>query len=393
MTRTSHYLSIVVLLAIAAMASAQSVSRTTFNALQDVQEMMDAEQYDQALARLEQLAVATADNPYDFALTNQYLAHVSVIVDNPDRARAALQAALATEGLPPDLRGDMNLFYGTVLIGDEEYELARAALEEWFALAPLPQPSQIFSLAYANYQTRNLPRAEELVARAIGETAEPQESWYQLHYRVLFEQKKFGEARSVLEGLIERAPLTPLYWRMLASHHFEIEGSSDGLAALMIAYSNDLLESETDLRQIVSLWGYIDAPEKGARLLEEWLESGRLETDAESLKQLGNLWLLARERDHATAVLARAAAMEPDGSTYEMLGSIYFEEEEWLLAYDAYQSALRQGDLEQPSRVSLLAGISAFRAGNENDARRALEVAAEDEELEAQARSVLRQLR
>ena len=373
--------------------SAQSVSRATFNALQDVQEMMDAEQYDQALARLEALVIETEDNAYDFALTNQYVAHISVLVDNPARARTALQAALSKDGLPPELRGDMNLFYGTILIGDEEYELARVALEEWFALAPLPTPTQIFSLAYANYQTGNLPRSEELAARSIGESTEPQDSWYQLYYRVLFEQKKYDHAESVLLGLIERDPVNPLYWRMMASHHFELEDSNDGLAALMIAYSNELLEAETDLRQIVSLWGYIDAPEKGARMLEGWLEDGRLETDAETLKQLGNLWLLARERDNATAVLSRAASMEPDGSTYQTLGGIYFEEEEWALAYDAYRSALSQGELDEPSMVQLLAGISAFRARNEDDARRALEAAAEDDELRSQAESVLRQMR
>ena len=43
--------------------------------------------------------------------------------------------------------------------------------------------------------------------------------------------------------------------------------------------------------------------------------------------------------------------------------------------------------------VQLLAGISAFRAGNEDGARRALEAAAKDDELRAQAESVLRQMR
>ena len=171
-----QWLALIALLAVATSASAQgikttssaqSVSRATFNALQDVQAMMDAEQYDEALARLEALVIETEDNAYDFALTNQYVAHISVLVDNPGRARTALQSALSKEGLPPELRGDMNLFYGTILIGDEEYELARAALEEWFALAPLPTPTHIFSLAYANYQTANLPRADLFTGLAV----------------------------------------------------------------------------------------------------------------------------------------------------------------------------------------------------------------------------------
>lgn len=380
------------LLLAAAGASAQSVSRPTFLALEKVQKMMEAEEYQQALVDLEALAVKTRDNPYDFALTNQYLAHISVILDNPARARTALEAALSSDELPDDLVTDMNLFYGTVLLGDEDYPLALEALEKWYALAKLPQPSQIFSLSYANYQNGNIARSEELAARAIAEEPEPPEPWYQLYYRTLFEQRKFAQAEAVLKGLIERSPLEETYWRMLASHYFEVEQSQDGLAALMIAYANDLLESRTDLRQIVSLWGYIDAPEKGARLLEEWLASGRVESDAETLKELGNLWLMARERKNATGVLTEAAKLEPDGKTFELLGGIYFEDEDWDAAYDAYENAIRQGDLEEPKRVSLLAGISAFRAGNAGAARKALEIAAQDAELRPQAQSILRQL-
>ncbi len=383
---------LVVLLLSGVDAYAQSVTRPTFLKLQDVQKMMEAEQYEEALVDLEALAIRTQDNPYDFALTNQYLAHISVILDDTARASAALLAALSNEGLPPEIRTDMNLFYGTVLLGDEEYELALEALEEWYALAKLPLPSQIFSLSYANYQNGNIPRSEELVERAIGGEAEPPESWYQLYYRVLFEQKKYDNAEAVLKGLIERKPMGETYWRMLAAHYFELEESNGGLAAMMIAYNNDLLEADTDLRQVVSLWGYIDAPEKGARLLEEWLASGRLEPDAESLKQLGNLWLMARERENAIGALTKAAEFEPDGKTYELIGGIYFEDEEWGSAYTAYENAIRQGDLEEPLRVSLLAGISAYRAGNNEDAKEALEVAAEDEALREQAESILRQL-
>lgn len=373
-------------------AAAQSVSRSTFNALQRVQKLMETEEYDEALVELEELVVKAQNNPYDFALANQYLAHISVIRDDNARARRALEAALSNEGLPPETLAELNVFYGTVLLDAEEFELALEALETWFSLASKPLPSQVFSLAYANYQNGDLARAEELIERAIGEALTIQESWYSLYYRVLFDLKKYDDAEIVLKGMIERVPDNETLWRMLASHFMQLEESSQGLAAMMIAYMNEFLESDSDLRQIVALWGYIEAPEKGARLLDAWLQSGRLETNAESLKQLGNLWLLARERDKALTALTEAAGLSPDGKTYELLGGIYFEDEQWSDAYDAYQNALEEGDLDEPLRVSLLAGISAFRAGNSDGARRALEIAAEDEELRPQAESVLREL-
>jgi len=357
--------------------------------------MMEEERYEEALTELEALSEKTAEIPYDFALTNQYLAHVSVILDNPARAQSALQAALANEGLPPEVRQNMNLFYGTVLLSNEEYELALEALEEWYALAELPLSSQIFSLAYANYQNGNLPRAEELVDQAIGVSDAPMVSWYQLLYRVLFDQKKYARAEVVLKILIDREPTNVAHWRTLASHYLQLEDSSDGLATMMIAHINEMVESETDFRQIVSLWGYIDAPEKGARLLSDFIDDGRIEPDPETLKQLGNLWLMARERDNAIDVLTEAAKVAPDGRTYELLGGIHFDNEDWDLAYAAYQDAIREGDLDEPLRVSLLAGICAYRADRFDDARQALEAAAEsdDEELREQAEQFLREIR
>lgn len=391
-----HKVCAVIILCLAGLAAyGQSVTRSTFRILEEVQAMMEEERFEDARTKLEALSVETTDNPYDFALTNQYLAHVSVLLDDSARAQTALQAALANDGIPPDIRSSMNLFYGTVLLSNEEYELALDALEEWYSLAELPLSSQVFSLAFANYQNGNLERAAELVDKAIGNSNAPQVSWYQLQYRVLFDQKEFQRAEAVLKILIDREPANVSHWRMLASHYLQLEESNEGLAALMVANANELIESESDLRQIVSLWGYIDAPEKGARILTTWIDEGLLEADPDTLKQLGNLWMMARERENALSVLTEAAESAPDGKTYELLGGIYFEGENWDLAYAAYQEAIRLGDLEEPLRISLLAGICAFRAGNFDEARPALEAAAEadDEELRQQAEQILLQIR
>ena len=391
--RTLPLLCAVLLSVLATAVSAQSVTRSTFVQLERVQELMTEENYTEALAILEAHVVKVEKNAYDYALTNQYLAHVSILLGDATRARQALEAALAKEGLPEELRTDMSLFYGTVLMSEEEFGQARDVLETWFAAAPLPQPNQIFSLAYANYMAGDVPRAEELVDRAIGESTDPQETWYQLHYRTLFEQQKYDRAEEVLLGMLDRTPSNPMYWRMLAGHYLHLERSTDGLAALMVAHINGMIDSDSDISQIVSLWGYVDVPEKGARMLDALIEEGKVPSDAESLKRLGNLWLMARERSEALDALTRAAELSPDGKTYELLGGIYFEEEEWDSAYAAYQNAIRQGDLEEPERISLLAGISAYRAGDFRNARTALEAAAKDRTLRPQAESILREMR
>jgi len=375
-----------------AVVHAQSVTRATFSALEDVQEMMEAEQYQEAKSALEALVVKTQELPYDFAVANQYLAHTSIILDDTERARTALEAALKVAELPVETRADMNIFYGTLLLGEAEYDLATSVLEEWYAVAERPKPGQIFSVAYANYMNGDVSRAEFLIEQTLALSKEPKESWYQLYYQILFDLKKFESAELVLMGMITRAPSNVAFWRMLVSHYLQLEESSDALASFMVAYNNDLIDRDSDLEQIVTLYGYIDVPDKAARLLEQWIAEGKIPSDADTLKQLGSMWLMARERKNALTVLEKAAALAPDGNTFVMLGGIFFEDENWSKSYSAYQDALSAGGLDDPLRISLLAGISAYQAGNNEDARQALRAAAESDEYRAQAESLLKQL-
>jgi tetratricopeptide (TPR) repeat protein len=143
---------------------------------------------------------------------------------------------------------------------------------------------------------------------------------------------------------------------------------------------------------MVSLYGHVEIPEKAARLLEQWMADGSLERTPDNLRRLGDLWLLARERARAKAALLEAAGVAPDGRTYELLGGIYLQDEEWERAHEAFAEALALGGLNNPDRVHLLAGLSAQRAGRYAEARESLERAKASEPFRRQAEALLRQL-
>ncbi len=370
-----------------------SAARSTFLKLTEVQKLWEQERYDEAIAELEELAPKTEGKAYDFALTYQYLAHTNILAGRPERARPALERALSVSGLPLQTEADLRLFYGQVLAGDEEFEMARDNLEFWLEnTATPPQPSQIFYVAYANYQTGNIDRARPLIERTINEVETPNDTWNRLYYQILFDQKQYDDALYVLKELLARNVDDASYWRLLVNHHMQREDGRAALTALAIAYLQGLLDKPDDLKRLISMYGYVEIPEKAARLLEEYMQDETLPSDPDTLRQLGDLWLLAREREKAKGVLQRAAAVAPDGRTYQLLGGIFFEDEQWRDAHASFVRALELGGLEEPDRVQLLAGICAYRAGMRNEARAALEAASKSDALRSQAESFLARL-
>lgn len=384
---------IIMLLLPLTLPAQQSVTHSSFKVINEVQELMEAEQFSAAIAKLEGLVLETKDKPYDNAVANQFLAHSSVMVEDTPRALRALKEALEAPGLPENLIADLKLFYGSLLLGEEQFEAAAEMLEAWLAIVPRAKPRQLFSVAYARYMSGSLDRAEELIKRTLAQAGDnARESWYQVYYRILTDLGKHKQAETVVMTMISRNPDNELNWRLLASHYLQFDRNNEALTALMLSYFQGLIDKPADLKQIASLYSYIDVPDKAARLIEGWVEDGRIEADIETTTQIANLWLLARERGKAKKAFLQAAAEAPTGELYATLGGIYFEDEDWSAAFGAYQQALDLGGLEETQRIYLLAGISAFRAELTDEAVLMLNKASESPQFKKQAQSIIRKI-
>ena len=379
----------------AAVAADSKASRTTFVRLMDVQELWEEERYDEAVEKLEELIEATRSKPHDFALANQYLAHTAVMMGKQENARAPLEAALEISGLPDELVGSLKMFYAQIVLAEEEYDLARRMFDDWLAVVEEPpKPAQLFSVAYANYQSGHLNTAETFISRAVTEAPNPPSNWLRLYYQILFDLEDYAAAKRVVVELLDRDPNDEQYWRLLASHHMRLEDYAPALATLEVASHAGALTEESDLRRIASLYGNLSVPEKAARKLELWLDEQRVESNAETWRRLGDLWMLARERERAKMALWKSLEMRPDAKAWEFLASIHFEDAEWQRSFQAFENtlAMQEAEGEAQYRLQMLTGLTAMRAGERDKAREYLKRAERSEQLRGQVRALLRKL-
>jgi len=378
-----------------AFAAEPQASRSTFVKLMDVQELWEEERYAEAVDRLEELVAATRSRPHDFALANQYLAHTAVMMGRQEDARAPLEAALETTGLPASLEGSLKMFYAQIVLAEEEYDLARRMFNDWLAVVEEPpKPAQLFSVAYANYQSGHLNEAETFISRAVTEAPNPPDNWLRLYYQILFDLEDYAAAKRVVVELLDRDPDNEQYWRLLASHHMRLEDYAPALATLEVASHAGALTEESDLRRIASLYGNLSVPEKAARKLELWLDEQRVESNADTWRRLGDLWMLARERERAKTALWKSLEMRPDAKAWEFLASIHFEDAEWQRSFQAFENtlAMQEAEGEARHRLQMLTGLTAMRAGEPDKAREYLKLAERSDQLRGQVRGLLREL-
>jgi len=270
----------------------ETLSVPTYRKLQRAQEMLDGQQAGTAIEALRGLAAEVAERPYEYAYVMQYLAHAQTLLEQPEAALRTLATALERTDLPPHLALDLRFFQARLLLSEERYEEALAALDAWFAQDPDPLAEAFYYRGMAQYQTGRYAAAQASLERALALADKPERRWREVLLAAYVQGGALKKADGLLTTLISDTPAELLLWRKLASVQLERGDRAAALATLRLAQHLHRLET-TDLDAIASMYATLGMPDKGARLLEAWTAAGLLKPTPERRRYLGELWLLS----------------------------------------------------------------------------------------------------
>ncbi len=357
-------------------------------------ELLGAGNSREAISKLGTLARRGNLNAYEKAVIQQMLGFAHLEADDSAKAREAFEAALSFNTLPEQIANGVTMALTQVCLTLQEYECARNHVNKVIENRPDPDPDFLAVAAYVYYELKQYEVAERHIRQAINSSEEPKENWYQILLAIYREQEAWDKAEAILRETVARFPDKGTYWQFLSYVLFMQEKQHEALATLMLAYRLDLVEG-SELERISGFHANLGIPEKAARMLEQWLETGTLEADAERQVLIGRLWLLARERDKAKSHLAKAADSSSDGDIDLLIGKLHYEDQTWDLAVRHLERALDKGELDKgvEPEARLLLGISAYHAGQKNTARAAFEAAGREPRYQDHARYWLNRLR
>ncbi len=351
------------------------VSRKVYKRLNDIQGLIDKKSYTKAVEELESLKGSRL-NPYELALAWQMLGYVYAGQEKVEQAISALEKCLEQKALPPGAALDVQFNLGQLYLVASKYQKASSVLLDWIGKVENPKPDSKYLLSMALMQAGQAENALGWIKAAISGSSRPAESWYQLMLSIQYKLKRYGEAADTIETLVLKFPKKS-YWLQLAAVYSEIKQEQKALAVMELAFQQGMLDTRGEIMNLVSLYDYRGVPFKAAEVLEKGMQSGLVEGNAKTLRQLGETWLRARELKRAADPLEKAAALEKNGQLYLQVAQIHIERQAWGEAIRALRAALDKGGLENPGEAHLLIGVSHFYSRSLVKARAAFEKARE----------------
>jgi tetratricopeptide (TPR) repeat protein len=256
----------------------------------------------------------------------------------------------------------------------EEFEKAVKTLEKWFKEVETPNANAYYLLAAAYYQLDRIKEAIAPAETAIKIAKKPKPPWLQLLVGLYYEIKQYPKAVKPLETLIMIDP-KKAYWTQLSSLYAHLEQEEKSLAVMQLAYAQDYLVKNNDLRALSQLYLYHSLPYRAGLVLEKAHEDGFVKEDATYWEMVANSWLLAREFDRALEPLQTGAEVSEKGDLYARLGQLYLEREQWKDAAEALRNAIDKGGLNDKSTTHLLLAISLYHQKQYQGSIRNLKVA------------------
>ncbi|MET0065162.1 MAG: tetratricopeptide repeat protein [Candidatus Thiodiazotropha sp.] len=354
--------------------------RYTYDYLFMIDALIRHEKYDRAQLELEALLERVKDNPEDVALARQAYGYLHIGRNEFARAIDDFTAALGAGTLPDPVEASLRYTLAQLLYAEARYAEGLEELDLWKRGQQAVSPDAEVLSARFHYALQAWQAAYDALQRAIANSPQPQETWYQMWVGICFEQNWMKQSIPILRQMLERFPDRTQYWQQLANVHLQLGQVSRAVSVLLLADQRNLLDSAGRLR-LARLQLQNQTPYDAARLMETWLQQGKLKASAQHLKLLADAWLLAREPNQALAALQRQASIDTTGEAQLRAGRILFEQDQWSEAAEQLDTGLR---LSETDRFEdwLLLGNAYYRKQQWDAARVALETAlnlAEDE--------------
>ena len=360
-----------------------AMSQQVYEGLTAAQELVEAKQYAQADAAIQQL-LGRGDSlsPYETAQIWNLTAYSYYLQERYSDAIRAYDRVMQQPELPEALVLSTLKTKAQLQFTVEDYQGALATAQDLRRRVSEPSADIYMLIGQAHFQLGDYGAALEPIKTAVDMTRAqgntPKENWLLLLRVIYYEKRDFPNMIAVLEELITHYP-KDTYLLTLAGAHSELEDTKKQLVIVETLYEAGFIKAPGQIVNLANLYLLHQTPVKAARLLDREMSAGVVEETERNLRLLSQAWYTAREDEKSIPPLARAAELSGDGELYVRLAQSHLNLENWGEAAQAVRRGLQAGGLKRDDTANIMLGMALFNQEKYAEARTAFERASRDE--------------
>jgi hypothetical protein len=396
-----------------------SLNEDTSAAFQNIKPLLDAKNWDGALAILDGIIAKNKPDSYDTFVAQDTEAKIYFQgKENPLKAVTLWEGMMNvlsqhTDYLVPKDAIQHEQFvaqgYYMVALGlkandprqREYYDRSIAHMTKWIAQTPKPrQEDRLFYTSLLYYKAVSNPdhadavylsKAREQIELAFKSEIKPREPFYQIYVVILQQQGETELATHYLEYLVSVHPQSRDYWLQLMAAYNNLAGSSDknpdkqrayyARAILTVERAQKLgfLNSTKDNYNLVTLYNQVSQFGVATELMYEGLKNGKIENDLKNWEVLAYFYLQVNRELQAISVLKEAAEIpqfSEMGEINKQIAEIYYGLDNTQEVYNNCKIAVTKGNLGAKTYSTYqLLSFSAYSLGKYEDALEACDKA------------------
>jgi tetratricopeptide (TPR) repeat protein len=345
-----------------------ALDEPTWKQLNSIYETVGEERYDEAYESLRKLLGRAGGDRYLQAILNQALAQVEWSRGNYDPALTYFEAAVEIDALPDEAHYALMYQIAQLYFVKGRYDEALDRLDLWFCKVPREKVTSAAYVLEASIHARqeDYPAVLDAIDAAIAMDEDPKESWYQMELAAHYELEQYPQAAETLEVLISNWPDKKLYWVQLSQIYYRLKQDERALAVLALAHRKGLLDKQSDLTYLSSLYSNASVHYKAAEVLEQGILDGIVQPGKLHWTLVAEAWYAAEELEKSLAAYEQAGRLAEDGLADLRRGYILVDLERWPAALEALNRALDKGGLDerQSGEAYLLRGMAQFNLGD-----------------------------
>jgi len=393
---------------------------------QKMKPLLDAKNWDGAMAVIDGVLVGLDPNGYDTAFLSDIKAKIFLQKNDYASAIAPMETTLRLADANKnffDKKTILDVVYFLAQIYYQEgtsskdatvqknyFNKSSAYIKRW--LQTTPKKNQEASLFYAsilyNQAVVNPDKVDfDLIKRVQTEVQEglltslkPKEGFYVLLLASLQQIGDLAGSAEILEQMVKVKPDNRTYWLQLLATYLNLGGGTEkdeqksresfarAINTMERAQALGLMQTPKDNYNLVTMYYNAGQFGKATDLLYSGLKSGAIESDLKNWQLLAYSYQQIGRDAQAIAVLKEAGTAFPTGQIEFQIGQIYSQmENRTAEAYSYYSKAVAKGGLEKPHSAYMFLAYTAFELEKFDEALAAINktIASPDGQKDAQA--------